>query len=445
MRLIRSLRHRRIRAGFAPLGALYSGDDDAHAVRVLQLRRLNRVWRDISRRSPYYAARVTGGELPTQFESLAQFQREMPVSDRRSVKTHVAEMVLDGAHPDYMRITGGTTAEPLRLPAWRAEDRHTGANAWLARSWFGAGADDRLALLWGHSHLFGQGVRGRLNGTLRRLKDWGFGYSRFSAYDLGEETLRDVGRRILALRPDYLLGYAGALHRLALVNRDRRGAFSRLGLKVAIATGESFPAPDGCRVVAEVLGCPVAMEYGAVETGIIAHQRPSGEYQVFWASHLVEGLPSPNLPGARELLVTALYPRATPLIRYRIGDLVAASAGSSGIALRFDRVVGRSNDGIRVGSKDFVHSETFTHVLRDIDPIQSFQVVQDSDRAITINYTSNEQLPLDTTMLIRRRLGRVDGRLEGVCINRVPRIDPTIAGKSKRVVSAAGPGSEDAS
>ena len=182
-----------------------------------------------------------------------------------------------------------------------------------------------------------------------------------------------------------------------------------------------------------------------METGIIAQQHPSGEYRVFWGSYLVEGIPSPDIAGAREILVTALFPRVTPLIRYRIGDLVSAAKASDGVGVAFDRVIGRSNDGIRVGEDGFVHSETFSHVMRDIDRIRSFQVVQGGDRRIVINYTASERLPAHTTTLIRERLGRVDGRLETVRINRVPRIESTIAGKSKRIVSAAMPMTEDAS
>ena len=46
------------------------------------------------------------------------------------------------------------------------------------------------------------------------------------------------------------------------------------------------------------------MEYGAVEAGLGAHTHPSGDYPVFWRSHIL----------------TSLYPRAFPLARYEIGS-----------------------------------------------------------------------------------------------------------------------------
>ena len=73
--------------------------------------------------------------------------------------------------------------------------------------------------------------------------------------------------------------------------------------------------------------------------------------------------------------------------------------------------------------------------MRDIDAIHGFQVIQAPGREITINYTSDANLSTHTTRLVRRRLSKIDGRLEAACIKRVPEIRATVAGKSKRIVS----------
>jgi phenylacetate-coenzyme A ligase PaaK-like adenylate-forming protein len=355
--------------------------------------------------------------------------------DRATLRRKVSSVALAHERPDYWRTTGGTTAEPLQLPAWRSEDRLTAPNTWFARNWFNVNVDDKLFLLWGHSHLLGTGITGRLNAVRRHLKDACLGYRRFSAYDLSESSLRSAGKKLLQFRPRYVLGYSAALHRLAAFNEDKRAQFRNLDLKVAIVTGESFPSPDSATRIAEVLGCPVAMEYGAVETGTIAHQRPSGEFHVFWGSYYVEGLPSTQYPDFHEIVVTALYPRLTPLIRYRIGDLISIGANSPGICVTFNRVIGRANDGIQIGADGFIHSEAFSHVMRDFDAIHGFQVVQGESTEITINYTSDSTLPEHKTRLIHQRLCRIDDRLRTVKIKRIPNIEATISGKSKRIVS----------
>lgn len=435
MRFVRAIRQQGLQRPLGELRELYAKGDDPEFVSSIQLSRFNELWKQTVRQSPYYRALAGELSLPEEFRCWEEFSSSIPLINREKLRREIPNLTLTGRRADYFRITGGTTSEPLRLPAWRSEDRITARNTWFARSWFDACAADRLFLLWGHSHLLGDGLSGRLNAVRRRLKDECVGYLRSSAYDLSEEGLRTAGERILAFRPGYLLGYATALYRLAIFNAKRQEQFRQLGLKVIIATGESFPSPNSAQLISRVFGCPVVMEYGAVETGTIAHQRPSGEFQVFWGSYFVEGIPSPDYPDAREIAVTALYPRLTPLIRYRIGDLISGTRNPAGGYDKFDNIIGRANDGIVIGASGFVHSEAFTHVMRDIDRIHGFQVVQAPNREITINYTSDTNLPSDTTRLIRARLSRIDERLGAVHIARVTEIDATVAGKSKRIVS----------
>ena len=57
-----------------------------------------------------------------------------------------------------------------------------------------------------------------------------------------------------------------------------------------------------------------------------------------------------------EVVITALYPRLTPLIRYSIGDLISRDTQNSRIGISFTKVIGMSNDGIIFGENGFVHS-----------------------------------------------------------------------------------------
>ena len=179
----------------------------------------------------------------------------------------------------------------------------------------------------------------------------------------------------------------------------------------------------------------LAMEYGAVETGTIAHQRPDGRFQVFWANYFLEGVESRLWPGRYELLVTSLYPRVTPLIRYRIGDLVAPNPSARDFDQTFDLIAGRCNDGISVGEGAFVHSEAFSHVLRNVKDIQAFQVLQNSTEGIVISYVAEREISRATQERLQRRFEAVDKRLHIRRFERVARLEETVAGKTKRIIS----------
>lgn len=418
-------------------GVFYALDRTPSEIRAWQLSRFNELWQEISRSSPYFAVLKREHNIPDSFTDWSEFRRTVPIATRKEMRSCINDMRASSRRADYHRITGGSTAEPIRLPAWRSEDRMTAAESWRGRSWFGVHPQDRLFLLWGHSHLLGRPPGRWIGGGFRAIKDYCLGYRRFSAYDLSDRALRAAGEALLRFRPQYVLGYSVALHRLAQATRHLRGAYHDLGLKVAIATGESFPSPDSSTLISSVFGCPVAMEYGAIETGVIAHQRPDGRFQVFWANCFVEGIESRTWPGCYELLVTTLYPRLIPLVRYHIGDLVCGDPNAETFDQTFDRVMGRCNDSISLGEDAFVHSESFSHVLRDVAEIQAFQVVRKRPDDIVISYVADRLLSSEIEHRLRDRLARIDERLRAARFERVGRLEQSLSGKLKRVVDEA--------
>ena len=434
------LRSARLAGPIARAGAWYADERSPDEIASLQLDAFNRVWSDTIERSDYFRFLAAERGLPVRFTSWDEFTECVPLLDRRTLAREVERFVVAGSRPDYHRVTGGSTAQPISIPASHSEDRANLGNTWLARSWYGVVPSDRLFLLWGHSHLLGFGASGAVKRWLRAAKDRSIGYLRVSAYDLSDHAMRIAARRLLAHKPAYVIGYSAALHRLAHVNRDLRDRFRSLAIKVAIATAESFPSAHSAELISETFGCPVAMEYGAVETGLIAHEHPHGGLRVFWASHYVEAVPSTNRPECQEIAVTALYPRMVPLIRYRLGDLVRASDSIRGRSATLDAVIGRCNDEILLGDSTRIHSEAFSHVLRDVCEVQAFQVVQEQPQAVSINYLSDDHLPETTLSSIRRRLIAIDERLRGTRLVRVDRLEETIAGKTKRVVNRLHPG-----
>ena len=259
---------------------------------------------------------------------------------------------------------------------------------WYGRSWFGAGPADKAFLIWGHSHLLGDGIQGWLNGAKRRLKDAGLGYYRWSAYNLRPPCLQAAAEALLAFRPTYIMAYAVALDRFVRINQHLRSAFHKLGLKVAIATAESFPQPDSAPLIADVLGCPVSMEYGAVETGPIAQQRPDGQFAIFWRHYFLEGCESAHLPGVYDILVTSLFPRCLPLVRYKIGDLISQNPNDECFRQQFKAVIGRGNDLVMLHDGSVIHSEAFSHALKEMTCMAGYQVIQSANEKIALSYVA---------------------------------------------------------
>ena len=371
--------------------------------------------------------------LCEQFESWTEVQARLPVMDRTVVQRQARALIDSRRPPEGMRTTGGSTAEPIRVPVWTSETQVAAEDLWYGRSWFGVDPADRLFLFWGHAHGLGRGVRRAWARTKRFAADRLLAYRRHSAYDLSEAGLRRAARALVEFQPDYVLGYSVALDRFARVNRSLTEELRRLRLKAVVATAEAFPRADSVEVLEATFGCPVRMEYGSVETGPIAHERLEGGYRTFWRHFFVEAHVADRFPGSREILVTALYPRCLPLIRYRIGDLLSKSRPTESGVLTFDRVVGRCNDYVVLGGGDVVHSEAFTHAVKDGHPLSRFEVVQGADGQITLRYEAARPLDEPDVRRIRERLVWVNSELGRIRFERVESLPVTVAGKSRPI------------
>lgn len=424
---------RELRREIAEAAALYEVAPTPADQQHTQLELLNHVWARARSSVPYYRDLAIRRQLPAVWEDLAEFFDRMPVADRGTLQAEGGALYDTERAPEQWGATGGSTAEPIQLPRWNDEVRATRPNAWIGRGWYGVEPEDRLFMLWGHSHLLGSGLRGFINGHKRRVQDQLLGYHRFSAYDISPAAMQRAIEELLDFRPDYVLGYSVALDRLAREAMRRRERLHALGMKVVIATAEGFPSPESAARIEDAFGCPVAMEYGAVEALGLAYTHPSGGYRLFWRSYLAEVEPR---EGRHVLRLTALYPRCLPLFRYEIGDEIELGAGleASPRGIReFDRVIGRCNDFVEMGDGSLVHSEGFSHAVRPCASVQGYQVAQRGNE-VRLYFTGAQDLEPEEESGLRRRLAAIHPELEDIPVERRTELERTIAGKTPMVL-----------
>lgn len=404
----------------------------------LQLRRFNVEWKRILKGSSFFRDRAGKHRLPALFSSWAEFMAAMPVTERDTLQRFAAAMASAERRPDLVRQTGGSN--PLRIPAWRSEMDHGHIDTWCARGWYGITPGSPLFLLWGHSHLLGTGIRGWLNARKRVLFDALLGYHRCSAYRLQPAELRKAGQALVRHRPEYLYGYSAALDLFARANEDRADLFRGLGLKAIIGTSEVFPAPDSAKRLEALGACPVAMEYGSGEAGVVAHTVPGGTYRVLWDSYFVEARKEHPTSRGYSIFLTSLYPRCVPLVRYKIGDEIALEEGMGEVVeglASFKRVIGRSSDYVRMGDGTLIHSEYFSNAISECDGIVAFQVVH-GESPVVIRYVAPRKLGAGEVQSLRSELSKIHPDLDGTGFTRVEELAQTRAGKIRTVVRSDG-------
>jgi phenylacetate-CoA ligase len=257
---------------------------------------------------------------------------------------------------------------------------------------------------------------------------------------------RDVARRLaraIEERPPTLVwGVSNAVYVVALaLLEEGRPVRAR-----ACWSGGNHLHPHYREAMEEAFGCQVYERYATMETGVIAHECPEGGSLHVPAEGVVAEIVRPDgtaaSPGeAGEVLVTSLRNRATPLIRYRVGDRAVVPEHRSCSCGRglpvFGKVEGRTGDVLRTASGEVVSPPRAVEAARPaMASVIDFQVVQDERGCLGIRVVQRDSPGAEAD---RERLAGIFEELVGPPerprVERVDEIPLTPGGKLRTIVS----------
>jgi phenylacetate-CoA ligase len=338
-----------------------------------RLRRLRRFLEFVHEHVPY--CRALFDEHGLRPRSVHSFEDlgHLPFLTRDILQTRFddlrARATLPGVH---RRSSGGSTGTPVTVLVDMERMGMGEAGRLRAHRWYGVEPGTREIVLWGTPARTGALER------VRQLRDRLLNTRVLSAFDMGDQGLRRHAATILRVRPTQMFGYASAFH-LVASHFQRERLDPPVGLKAVFTTAE--PLFDFQRKTIEAaLGCPVGVEYGCRDGGLVALECPSGGLHILAESMHVEIL-DPDVDGRGEIVLTNLDSRAFPILRYRTGDIGALDptpcpCGRSLPKLR--GVEGRRTDFLVTPSGRVLHALSAIYVLRDSPSVREFRVVQDA-------------------------------------------------------------------
>lgn len=186
-----------------------------------------------------------------------------------------------------------------------------------------------------------------VNSTFSAIKPI-FSLKNIQIFDLFD-TSTDVVKKIDEFRPEFIGGYPFALIQLALLKE--KGFGKNIIPRCVLSSGSYFDSSSR-KFVEKALDTKIYDFYAATETGPIAFECKNGNYHVhsdlIYPEFLINGENvSYGEPG--NLIITKLYGRGTPIIRYAgIDDLVtpekSCNCGLSGSIIK--KIHGRKSDSI---------------------------------------------------------------------------------------------------
>ena len=193
---------------------------------------------------------------------------------------------------------------------------------------------------------------------------------RFPVFDLSEPVLESWVQKFSRLQFDYLYGYTSSLVYFARFCRDSGNVLKKRcpALKCCVVTSEVC-TPEDRLILEEGFGVAVITEYGASETGLIAFEDVNGRWKLCTELLYIEAVSDKGSqvpfgqPG--NLLVTVLFNKAMPLIRYQIGDTGIIEQSKNG-QLFLKSLEGRTNDFVRLPSGGASPGLTFYYISRKL-------------------------------------------------------------------------------
>lgn len=348
---------------------------------ALQWERAVRLWQHASATVPFWRdAAFALGLTPGAAIPRGTWER-LPVLEKSTLAGQPAALLSSRPSRAHRSATSGSSGTPTSVLRSQRSWAHHHANIFRQWHWFGLDVGDPYAYLWG----LALDSEGR---DLASRKDLLFNRVRCSAFSLDAARARAFFEQLRRRPVRFLYGYPSAVTLFA-DEVTRAGLDGRaLGLRAAITTAEVLKDEQRHRI-AETFGCAVADSYGCAETGVVGIECEHGGLHQAVESVMVETRPAED--GRVELLLTDLHNLTQPVLRYRIGDLMApppdgACPCGRGLPL-LGRVFGRAGDtltlpdGRRVNAN--LPSYVFKHHGRN-GTVREYQFVQFPDGRIEL-------------------------------------------------------------
>lgn len=324
--------------------------------------------------------------------------------------------------------TSGSSGNPLEVFLTRADASIAGM-AWVrAMLAHGMRPWDRRLEISGPHNIQG---RGR---WYHRLGLWT--WQGVSAFEDPESWLRAWREA----RADILWGYTGSLHIFAghLLERGIEDVRPRL------VFGVSDTVDPAARVaVREAFGTRLIDLYGAAESGLIAWECPVCDgYHLNSDLVVTELLRDGSAVAAGEtgsVIVTRLFSRAMPFLRYDVGDLAVASDASPrcgrGLPL-LREVQGRDDDRLVLPSGRVLSPMFSFGVMKPVTGVRQWRVLQQCSLGLVVLAVPGPSFGTEGSERIRRRWRECLGEPLPLEVRVVDRIAPLPSGKIKAVFSA---------
>ena len=325
---------------------------------------------------------------------------DLPILNKKNLQKPLQERLSNGysLKNTYINKTSGSSGDPFVF----AKDNYSHAMTWASNiyrfGWYGIDFNTSY-----QARFYGIPL-GFISNKKERIKDFLGNRYRFTIFDLSDAVLEGFLNKFKKKKFDYINGYTSSIVLFAKFLQKKNIVLKTIcpSLKVCVVTSEMLFEEDKI-VMEKQFGIPVINEYGASELDLIAFENPKGEWQVNSETLFVEILDAKNnvLPYGKEgrIVITSLFNKAHPFIRYEIGDIGILDTKSTLKKPILKKLIGRTNDIAILPSGKKSPGLTFYYVTKSIieddGNVKEFIIKQTKIDTFEIEYVSEKELNLE--------------------------------------------------
>jgi len=365
---------------------------------------------------------------------------DLPIMTKKDFQKPLMERLSNGFSNKnvYVNKTSGSSGDPFIFAKDKFAHALTWANIINCFDWYGIDFNSSYqARFYGIPLDF-------IGNKKERFKDFLTHRFRFSIFDLSDKVLEGFLNEFKSRKFDYINGYTSSIVLFAKFLQQKNIVLAGIcpSLKVCVVTSEMLFEEDKI-LLEKQFGVPVVNEYGASELDLIAFQNSNGEWQVNSETLFVEILDDNNnvLPYGKEgrIVITSLFNKAHPFIRYDIGDIGILDEKSTAKKPILQQLIGRTNDMSILPSGKKSPGLTFYYVTKSIIEearnLKEFVIKQTKIDTFDIEYVSKTELNLEQIQKIEAAIALYLEKGLVFTFIRKEKLERSKSGKLKQFVS----------
>ncbi|MBF4492426.1 phenylacetate--CoA ligase family protein [Flavobacterium sp. MR2016-29] len=341
--------------------------------------------------------------------TIAPKWEDLPILNKQNLQKPLEERLSKGysLKDVYLNKTSGSSGTPFIF----AKDKYSHALTWASNimrfGWF--------EIDFNHSYQARfYGIPMDFIGYQKeRFKDFLSQRFRFPVFDLSDEILEKFLKKFKSKKFDYVNGYTSSIVLFAKYLEKKNIVLNEIcpTLKACFVTSEMLFESDK-KLLEKQFGIPIINEYGASELDLIAFENPQGEWQINAETLFVEILDENNkvLPYGKEgrIVISSLFNKANPFIRYDIGDIGILDEKSTLQKPILKKLIGRTNDVAILPSGKKSPGLTFYYVTKSIieddGNVKEFIIKQTTLDSFEIEYVAETALVSDQIQKIEEAI-----------------------------------------